>query len=61
MRTQILNNGTILKRKIRKVLFQSLILLLGVRLDPQELEMVQSTHGSITPPALHFPDTGVDW
>lgn len=40
---------------------ESLILLLGVRLDPQEPEMGQSTHGSITPPALHFPDTGVDW
>lgn len=45
-----------LKEKTKRLL----ILLLGVRLDPQEPEMGQSTHGSITPPALHFPDTGVD-
>lgn len=50
-----------LKKKIRKVLFQPLILLLAARLDPQEPEMGQSTRGSITPPALRFPDTEVDW
>lgn len=44
-----------------KVPFQSLIPLLGARLDPQEPEMGQRTRGSIIPPVLRFPDTGVDW
>lgn len=54
-------NETIFKRKNRNVLFQPLILLLGVSLDPQEPERGQSTRGSITLPTLRFPDTGVDW